>query len=68
MSNVQIKRHGISYREETAIDPSYTGTSAIFHKTKGLVLDAPISGTIYGTLLNYKGTLSSLGDAIHEAP
>ncbi|MGG0383482.1 fumarylacetoacetate hydrolase family protein [Priestia filamentosa] len=68
MSNVQMKRHGILYKEETAIDPSYTGTSAIFHKTKELVLDAPISSTIYGTLLNYKGALNSLGDAIHEAP
>ncbi|RPK06299.1 fumarylacetoacetate hydrolase family protein [Priestia endophytica] len=68
MSNVQMKRHGISYTEETAIDLSYTGTSAIFDQTKELVLDAPTSGTIYGTLLNYQGALSSLGEAIHVAP
>lgn len=30
--------------------------------------DAPVSGTIYGTLLNYKGSLTALGDAINEEP
>lgn len=30
--------------------------------------DAPISGTVYGTLLNYKGTLAALGDSVNEPP
>ncbi|MED0667846.1 fumarylacetoacetate hydrolase family protein [Pseudobacillus badius] len=33
-----------------------------------LMFDAPVSGTIYGTLLNYKGALELLGEAVHEAP
>ncbi|MEK4201658.1 fumarylacetoacetate hydrolase family protein [Cytobacillus sp. FSL K6-0265] len=28
----------------------------------------PVSGTIYGTLLNYKGELEALGSAIYESP
>jgi 5-oxopent-3-ene-1,2,5-tricarboxylate decarboxylase/2-hydroxyhepta-2,4-diene-1,7-dioate isomerase len=31
-------------------------------------LDIPITGTVYGTLLNYKGAISKLGDAVYEVP
>jgi 5-oxopent-3-ene-1,2,5-tricarboxylate decarboxylase/2-hydroxyhepta-2,4-diene-1,7-dioate isomerase len=30
--------------------------------------DAPVSGTIYGVLLNYKGALAALGNAVNEPP
>ncbi|MBA4603676.1 fumarylacetoacetate hydrolase family protein [Thermoactinomyces mirandus] len=30
--------------------------------------DAPVSGTVYGTLLNYKGALEALGNEVNEAP
>ncbi|KKB34232.1 fumarylacetoacetate hydrolase family protein [Bacillus thermotolerans] len=30
--------------------------------------DVPVSGTVYGTLLNYQGALEALGEAVHEAP
>lgn len=30
--------------------------------------DAPVSGNVYGTLLNYKGVLAALGDAVNESP
>ncbi|MBB2480476.1 fumarylacetoacetate hydrolase family protein [Bacillus sp. APMAM] len=33
-----------------------------------LLWDAPVSGTIYGTLLNYKGALEQMGDSVHDAP
>lgn len=33
-----------------------------------LNLEAPVSGTIYGTLLNYKGVMEALGDAVNEDP
>ncbi|KAB7707048.1 4-hydroxyphenylacetate isomerase [Bacillus aerolatus] len=33
-----------------------------------LAFDAPVSGTIYGTLLNYKGALEALGGEVNEAP
>lgn len=31
-------------------------------------MQAPLRGTIYGTLLNYKGALAALGDAVHKPP
>lgn len=31
-------------------------------------MDVPISGTVYDTLLNYKGTLAEFGEAVHEPP
>lgn len=31
-------------------------------------LEAPISGTVYGTLLNYKGELETLGSTLNEEP
>jgi len=31
-------------------------------------LDIPITGTVFGTLLNYKGALESLGDAVNDKP
>ncbi|WOV86894.1 fumarylacetoacetate hydrolase family protein [Sporosarcina oncorhynchi] len=33
-----------------------------------LQIDNPVTGTIYGTLLNYKGELESLGDAVYDKP
>jgi len=31
-------------------------------------LDIPITGTVFGTLLNYKGALEKLGNAVYEEP
>jgi len=36
--------------------------------TAGMLLDAPVSGTIYGTLLNFRGELDALGEAMHAPP
>ncbi|HEY9577271.1 MAG TPA: fumarylacetoacetate hydrolase family protein [Pseudobacillus sp.] len=33
-----------------------------------LDFDAPVSGTVYGALLNYKGALEVLGETVNEAP
>ena len=33
-----------------------------------LQIDNPVTGTIYGTLLNYKGELERLGDAVYDKP
>lgn len=32
------------------------------------ILELPIGGTVYGTLLNHRGALAALGDAVNEAP
>ncbi|MGB3262194.1 fumarylacetoacetate hydrolase family protein [Paenisporosarcina sp.] len=31
-------------------------------------LDNPVTGTVYGTLLNFRGTLERLGDAVNDKP
>lgn len=31
-------------------------------------MQAPPRGTVYGTLLNYRGALAALGDAVHKPP
>mgnify|MGYP001363653108 CR=1 FL=1 len=38
------------------------------YQTDRLMLESPVSGTVYGTLLNYKGALAALGDAVHAEP
>lgn len=35
---------------------------------QALNLDAPVTGTIYGALLNYKGTMEVMGGAVNEDP
>ncbi|WP_233837516.1 fumarylacetoacetate hydrolase family protein [Paraburkholderia sp. ZP32-5] len=35
---------------------------------RGVACHAPISGTVYGTLLNDRAALDALGDAVHAAP
>ncbi|AZB44798.1 4-hydroxyphenylacetate isomerase [Bacillus sp. FJAT-42376] len=37
-------------------------------QTDQLILSPPISGTVYGTALNYKGELELLGDSVYESP
>jgi 5-oxopent-3-ene-1,2,5-tricarboxylate decarboxylase / 2-hydroxyhepta-2,4-diene-1,7-dioate isomerase len=36
--------------------------------TNEIQFDNPISGTVFGTLLNYKGALERLGDAVNDKP
>ncbi|MBM7646122.1 5-oxopent-3-ene-1,2,5-tricarboxylate decarboxylase/2-hydroxyhepta-2,4-diene-1,7-dioate isomerase [Scopulibacillus daqui] len=38
------------------------------HSLKDLPWDIPVSGTIYGTALNYKGALAALGESVNEPP
>jgi len=35
---------------------------------RGVACRAPVSGTVYGTLLNDRAALDALGDAVHAAP
>ncbi|MFJ5713238.1 fumarylacetoacetate hydrolase family protein [Neobacillus sp. NPDC093127] len=70
MTKATIKFSGKLQEEEVTIDVVngklvHNGKSCKLEKLK---LSAPVSGTIYGTLLNYKGTLSALENAIHEPP
>jgi 5-oxopent-3-ene-1,2,5-tricarboxylate decarboxylase/2-hydroxyhepta-2,4-diene-1,7-dioate isomerase len=70
MSKAIVKFKGSLNINEVEVDPkshsiNLNNMQVTTHQTS---LDAPISGTVYGTLLNYKGELEALGSAVHEAP
>lgn len=48
--------HSLIHINDSAIHPSQ------------VKWDAPVSGSVYGTLLNYKGALAALGDSVNESP
>lgn len=66
----RVKLRGSSHIYDSLIDPS-VGTFELngqrYH-ADDLLLDVPVTGTLYGTLLNYQGTLTALGDAVHNDP
>ncbi|HHW37708.1 MAG TPA: 4-hydroxyphenylacetate isomerase [Bacillales bacterium] len=70
MSTGKVKFSGILQEETVNIDCE---NQIIEVKGKNLSLqdlklNAPISGTIYGTLLNYQGAMEALGEAVNEDP
>lgn len=70
MSKAKIKWQGLPQTDEAVVNlaDSTITLNGKQYETDRLRWDAPVSGTIYGTLLNYKGTLAALGAAVHEAP
>lgn len=70
MSKAMIKFCGYLQTGEAEVNPS-GGTVMLEGKpypVHHLNWDAPVSGTIYGTLLNYKGALAAIGDAANQPP
>ncbi|QGQ44809.1 fumarylacetoacetate hydrolase family protein [Metabacillus sediminilitoris] len=70
MSKAIVKFSSLLHTKEVVVDSS---SNTIFLNDKKFTteqtsLDAPISGTVYGTILNYKGELEALGTAVNEAP
>ncbi|WP_075617840.1 fumarylacetoacetate hydrolase family protein [Paenisporosarcina indica] len=70
MSTAKIKWSGSVELESVQVNVETNsievdGTS---RDAKEYTLDNPISGTIYGTLLNFQGSLESLEDAVYEYP
>ncbi len=70
MSTGKVKFSGILQEETVNIDYEnqtieVKGQNVSLQELK---LDAPVSGTIYGTLLNYKGVMEALGEAVNEDP
>lgn len=65
-----FKFRGRSQIEEAEVQPETNSieVNGEFVNVNKLTLDSPVSGTVYGTLLNYKGALSALGDAVNQAP
>lgn len=70
MSNVTFKLQGIQQLKEGNYEKDQTLLQ--FNGSKkhldDIALDVPVSGTIYGTLLNYKGEYEQLKSAMNEDP
>ena len=66
----KVKFSGIFQEKTVLIDneKQIIEMNGIKKSLRELSLDAPVSGTIYGTLLNYKGTLAAMGDAVNYDP
>ncbi|HWO97923.1 MAG TPA: fumarylacetoacetate hydrolase family protein [Bacillus sp. (in: firmicutes)] len=70
MSKAKVKFRGMPRTDEVEVNVTES-TVKLNSKCYGiekLAWDAPVSGTIYGVLLNYKGALAALGKAVNEAP
>ena len=70
MVNAMIKLCGMQQWTEAWVNPennTVEQNSKRIHSSK-LALDTPVTGMVYGTLLNYKGVLEALGNAVNEPP
>ena len=70
MTTATIRLAGRSQMIQTTVDP-INGTFQLNGKIFRLDQvnwDVPTSGTVYGTLLNYKGNIDALGDSLFQKP
>lgn len=69
MHQAKVKFVGSTHYDEIDIDFSeeikWNGSS---YNHRDVSWQAPVSGTIYGTLLNFQGQLDLMKDALHEKP
>jgi 5-oxopent-3-ene-1,2,5-tricarboxylate decarboxylase/2-hydroxyhepta-2,4-diene-1,7-dioate isomerase len=70
MSKAWARFRGLGLTEELEVFP---GQSEVLwngkrYHTEKLPWEAPAGGTVYGVLLNYRGALAALGDAVYQAP
>ncbi|CAH0185846.1 Homoprotocatechuate catabolism bifunctional isomerase/decarboxylase [Peribacillus sp. Bi96] len=69
MTKARVKLQKSDYSEEIEIlSNRYILMNGKKYEVSQIKLDIPISGTVYGTLLNYKGTLEALKDEFHHPP
>lgn len=70
MTKAKMKLYGIPHLIEVDVEPkdNLVKLNGQRFQTNELSLDVPISGTVYGTLLNFKGAFSALNKAMTEAP
>ncbi|WML31766.1 fumarylacetoacetate hydrolase family protein [Neobacillus sp. OS1-32] len=70
MSKARVMFFGKSLNEEVNVNPDNKifNHNGKLYELSQLKLASPVTGTIYGTLLNYKDELVALGKAIFEQP
>ena len=68
MSKAQIKVQGNHFLEEVDVVNNHIIRNGKSYKVSQLKLDVPIFGTVYGTLLNYKGSLQLMKEQMNMPP
>ncbi|WP_375089403.1 fumarylacetoacetate hydrolase family protein [Peribacillus sp. RS7] len=69
MAKARVKLQKSEYSEEVEIlSKKYLLMNGDKYEVSQIKLDIPISGTVYGTLLNYKGSLDAFKEKFHQAP
>ncbi|MET3695793.1 5-carboxy-2-oxohept-3-enedioate decarboxylase HpaG1 subunit [Bacillus oleivorans] len=70
MTTATFRLAGRSQIIEASVNPSQN-TADLNGRTikpEQIKLDAPVTGTVYGTLLNYQGNLEALSEALNQKP
>ena len=70
IADALVRLDGMPQAADLAVDP-VANTVAIGGRSvhaNALAWEVPIAGTVYGTLLNFKGALAALGDAVDKPP
>ena len=70
MSNAKVKLLGIHELVAVVVNSERNTVvlDGIEISANEIQLDNPITGTVFGTLLNYRGALDSLGETVNEKP
>ncbi|UYY97087.1 fumarylacetoacetate hydrolase family protein [Peribacillus frigoritolerans] len=69
MTKARVKLQKSDYSEEVEIlSNRYILMNGVKYEVSRIKLDNPISGTVYGTLLNYKGSLEAMKGKIDHPP
>ncbi|HLR69620.1 fumarylacetoacetate hydrolase family protein [Virgibacillus alimentarius] len=69
MSNVIMKLRGVSQLQEARVNQENTvEINQRNLQVNELSFDVPVSGTVYGTLLNYQGAYKAFESQMHEKP
>ncbi|TMW71082.1 fumarylacetoacetate hydrolase family protein [Alteribacter natronophilus] len=70
MQKVRVRLAGREHALEASVDP--TGSSLMYEgvqqNIEELQYDTVVSGTVYGTLLNFKGALAKMGEEVYQDP
>ena len=70
MGNARMKVFGI--HDLLSVDVNTATNTVVINgnelSTNDMKLDTPISGTVFGTLVNFKGVLEELGDTVNDKP
>lgn len=70
MTNATVKLRGVKqvYDAEVNNEEKKVGINEKQYNIQNLSFDVPVSGTVYGTLLNYKGAFDAFSKSMHEDP